>query len=330
MIIAGVLLEAMTVQSVRAEEPGAHSRADATAIFRAVRLEGNPVIRPGMPGLAGEDGRNINGASLIQVPAWIERPMGRYYLYFAHHAGKHIRLAHADKLDGPWNIHQGGILAAEEAPGQGHIASPDVHVDEEAKEIRLYFHRAGAKGSPIKGQVSFVATSRDGLHFAGRPEVLGSFYFRVFRHGGRHYALAKHGNVDGVVYRSRDGLTAFEEGPHCLPGVRHTAVWVEGDVLYVLYTKVAEAPERIYLGTMDLAKDWREWKVSQVQVLLEPETDYEGARLPLVPSSYGAAGGPVRQLRDPAFFREDGRRFVLYSVAGEQGIAIAELKRKTP
>jgi hypothetical protein len=295
-----------------------------------VRLEGNPVVRPGMPGLAGEDGRNINGPSLILAPAWIEKPLGKYYLYFAHHAGKHIRLAHADRLSGPWKIHQGGVLAAKEAHGQGHIASPDVHVDDEAKEIRMYFHRAGAKGSPIKGQVSFVATSTDGLRFASKPEVLGSFYFRVFRHGGWHYALAKSGDVDGVVYRSKDGLTAFEEGPRYLPGVRHTAVWIEGDVLHVLYTKVAEAPERIYLGTVDLTRDWREWKVSQVQVLLEPEMDYEGANLPLVPSSYGAAKGPVRQLRDPAFFQEDDRRFVLYSVAGEQGIGIAELLRKGP
>jgi hypothetical protein len=36
--------------------------------------------------------------------------------------------------------------------------------------------------------------------------------------------------------------------------------------------------------------------------------------------------GPVRQLRDPAIFREDGRTWLLYSVAGENGIAIAELK----
>ncbi|MHB8621379.1 MAG: hypothetical protein ACYDAG_17750, partial [Chloroflexota bacterium] len=31
------------------------------------------------------------------------------------------------------------------------------------------------------------------------------------------------------------------------------------------------------------------------------------------------------QLRDPAIFEEVGRRFLLYSVAGEQGIGIAEL-----
>ena len=34
----------------------------------------------------------------------------------------------------------------------------------------------------------------------------------------------------------------------------------------------------------------------------------------------------VRQLRDPAIFRENGQTYLLYSVAGEQGIALARLQ----
>ena len=41
--------------------------------------------------LPGQDGNNINGASLIKVPDWIENPLGKYYLYFSHHNGKYIR-----------------------------------------------------------------------------------------------------------------------------------------------------------------------------------------------------------------------------------------------
>ncbi len=37
------------------------------------------------------------------------------------------------------------------------------------------------------------------------------------------------------------------------------------------------------------------------------------------------AYGRVNQLRDPAIFEEDGRSFLLYTMAGESGIAIAEL-----
>jgi hypothetical protein len=34
---------------------------------------------------------------------------------------------------------------------------------------------------------------------------------------------------------------------------------------------------------------------------------------------------PVCQLRDPAIFREGDRTYLLYTVAGERGIAMAEL-----
>lgn len=295
--------------------------------YKAIRFEQNPIIHPGMAGLEGADGQNINGPSLIRVPEWVTRPLGKYYLYFAHHNGKYIRLAYADKLEGPWKIHPQGVLSLSEAPGKGHIASPDVHVDAERKQIRMYFHQPGPKGSPIAGQVSFVALSQDGLHFAPRSEVLGKFYFRVIRHRDWYYAFAKNGNQDGILYRSRDGLTEFTAGPHFIPGVRHTAAWIEGDTLYLAYTMVGEAPpERILLSTVDLTQDWLSWKVSAPQVLLEPEKDYEGVGLPLRPSQYGPAGQAVRQLRDPAIFEEAGARYLLYSVAGEQGIAIARLE----
>ena len=39
---------------------------------------------------------NINGPTVIRVPPWVKRPLGRYYMYFAHHMGAFIRLAYAD------------------------------------------------------------------------------------------------------------------------------------------------------------------------------------------------------------------------------------------
>jgi hypothetical protein len=45
----------------------------------------------------------------------------------------------------------------------------------------------------------------------------------------------------------------------------------------------------------------------------------------LSPSLRSTAYGHVNQLRDPAIFEEDGRTFLLYAVAGESGIAIAEV-----
>jgi hypothetical protein len=67
------------------------------------------------------------------------------------------------------------------------------------------------------------------------------------------------------------------------------------------------------------------WQASQPFTVLEPETAYEGAGLPLAPSERGWAPHPVRQLRDPAIYREGKRTYLLYSVAGERGIAIAEI-----
>jgi len=100
---------------------------------------------------------------------------------------------------------------------------------------------------------------------------------------------------------------------------------LDGDVLSVFYSSIGDCPERILLSRIELTPDWREWRATEPVALLEPEADYEGANLLLEPSASGWAPEPVRQLRDPCIYREDGRTYLLYSVAGEHGIAIAEL-----
>src|SRR5438105_15814638 len=105
----------------------------ANAAVHPVRSPHNPIITPQMSATLGE---NINGPSLIQVPSWVENSLGRYYLYFAHHQGKFIRLAYADQLQGPWKIYEPGTLRLNEVSlCHDHIASPDVHVDEEKRQI---------------------------------------------------------------------------------------------------------------------------------------------------------------------------------------------------
>ena len=90
------------------------------------RFSQNPIITPPLNATLGT---NINGPSLIRVPNWLQGALGRYYLYFAHHQGKHIRLAYADRLEGPWTVHEPGVLSLEESLFVGHVASPDVHID---------------------------------------------------------------------------------------------------------------------------------------------------------------------------------------------------------
>ncbi len=291
----------------------------------AERFRENPIIGPGMAGLVGEHGRNINGPSLVRVPEWVESRLGSYYLYFAHHSGAYIRMAYADCLAGPWSVYEPGVLHMDQGFGRRHIASPDLHVDEARRQLRMYFHQPAPEDRAELGQVSFVALSEDGINFSIEPEILGKYYFRVFEYGGWYYALGKYDNVDGVLYRSRDGLTGFQEGPRLLPRIRHSALWVEGDLLHVLYSRVGDAPERILWTTADLRGDWSRWCFSAPVCVLEPEMEWEGCCLPIEPSRSGAVAEPVRQLRDPGVYEEDGERFLLYSVAGEQGIAIARL-----
>jgi len=287
---------------------------------RAVRLKQNPIIHPRL----GAIGDNINGPSLIRAPKWLPKPLGRYYLYFADHNGKYIRLAYADKIEGPWSIHEPGALKLDETICDGHIASPDVHIDEAKRGLRMYFH------GPIKAvnrQVTLVATSKDGVHFTPSKEILGDSYFRVFQWNGHYYAMARL----GALFRSRDGLTNFERGGNPFESgsrrsmARHVALKLDGDVLSVFYSNIGDAPESILMSRIELKKDWKDWVASEPVMILKPETGYEGADLPDAPSKEGAAPGRVRQLRDPAIFREGGKTYLLYSVAGESGIAIAEI-----
>ena len=290
------------------------------------RLLDRPIITPEMDARMGS---NIAGPSLIRVPDWIESPLGAYYLYFADHEGTYIRLAYADALEGPWTTHEPGTLRLDQshfpttcppcAPDSAyvHIASPDVHIDEAARQIVMYVH-----GRDVGRQVTRAATSADGLHFDGRPEILGRPYFRAFRYDGYIYSLA----MPGVFYRSRDGLTDFEEGPQLFtPDMRHSALLLRDNLLYVFFSERGAAPERILVSTIDLRGDWRSWRASDPEEVLRPERRWEGADRPVEPSRGGSINEPVNQLHDPAIFEEDGRTYLLYAVAGERGIGLAEV-----
>lgn len=289
--------------------------------MRVKRLPGNPIVHPGMDARMGT---NINGPSLIRVPSWVERPLGRYYLYFAHHKGTYIRLAYADELSGPWTVHAPGTLQLEhshfptEADPYAHVASPDVHVLEEQGEVRMYYHGQLDAG----GQRTRVALSTDGLAFSAREEVLAGPYFRGFRHHDAFYGMT----MPGTFHRSNDGLTGFDRGPTLFErDMRHAALLLRGEELLVFWTRVGDVPEHILLSRIDLRPPWTEWKASPPQDVLLPEMAWEGATQPLTPSVRGAIMEPANQLRDPCIYEEAGTIWLLYSIAGEAGIGIAEL-----
>lgn len=299
------------------------------------RLETNPIVTPATNDGIGE---NVNGPSLVRVPDWIDDPLGEYYLYFAHHGGEYIRLAYADDLEGPWEIHAPGTLHLDEA-GEGfddHVASPDVHLDHDEERVRMYYHGCCDEYRDATGrtnQYTRVALSENGLDFDARTEPLGRFYFRAFEYGEYHYALAKEdrrGDRDTSgqrVYRSPDPLSGFESGPLLFgDGSRHAAVRRRGDALDVFYSRIGDAPERILRATVDLAPEWTDWEATEPETVLEPEREWEGADRPVEPSRADAADERVHQLRDPGIYEEDGDAYLLYSVAGERGLAIARLR----
>ncbi|MBI5739856.1 MAG: hypothetical protein HZA16_03960 [Nitrospirae bacterium] len=265
-------------------------------------------------------GDNINGPSVIRVPAWIKDPLGKYYMYFAHHEGAFVRLACADAVTGPWKIYGPGALTVGEARGfKGHIASPDVHVDHDKRRIRMYFHGPARKGRQATG----IAFSPDGLHFAPSDEYLGNFYFRVFTWKGCFYAIAKN-KTSGELLRSDNGVSPFTKISDILPRMRHSALLLHRDLLVIFYSRIGDAPERILVSTMRLKDDPADWAISGPREVLRPERDYEGARYPVGPSGTGA-GTHACQLRDPFVFEEDERKYLFYCVAGESGIGVAEM-----
>jgi hypothetical protein len=340
----------MALASGLLQKPHAVLAAPAVS---ATRLAQNPLITVETSTSLGD---NVNGPTVVRAPAWVGRPLGRYYLYFAHHMGAFIRLAYADAITGPWKVHEPGVLRVGDTaffrpqpdPTETlddfytHVASPEIHVDAARQRVVMWFHGWWTEGqqwpsSPGDardwarrhgyGQFTQAAESSDGIHFEVRPSIIKTSYLRVFQYGGSLYGMARLGRL----LRAKDpsaswelGPNAFREGPYA-DRVRHVAVVLRGQTLHVFYTGIGDAPERIMLSTIDLKGDWSSWKASEPVEVLRPDMAYECASLPDAPSEGGDVKGRVRQLRDPFVFEESGKMYLFYTICGEQGIAAAEL-----
>ncbi len=318
MRLAGILLISAALASAGRAVPCPDGQSE-----QAVRFAANPLLDINTDPRLGD---NINGPSVIAVPDWLPNPLGKFYMYFADHAGDHVKLAYADRPTGPWTLHPPGTLQLSQAASfEDHIASPDVHVDHAARSIRMYFHGVKKGGSGMADQKTGVAHSQDGLNFRADPDIQGMFYFRVFRHGDSHYAIAKHDNNGFMsLYRGKTGLGDWQFGRDILARGRHAAVDVRGDRLSVYHSRVGDLPEHILVSRADLSRDWSEWQFSEAETLLLPDMPYEGSQHAIADSRYGAATN-VRQLRDPAIFRHEGQTFLYYSGEGEETINGAEL-----
>ena len=95
-----------------------------------VRFSTNPIVRPDMDGRMGD---NVNGPSLFAHRAGSRARSGATTCTSGTTTGRYSRLAYADDLAGPWRSHLPGSLALTDSLFHGHIASPDVHVDDERR-----------------------------------------------------------------------------------------------------------------------------------------------------------------------------------------------------
>ncbi|MDH4240224.1 MAG: hypothetical protein OEW48_11740 [Phycisphaerae bacterium] len=358
----------------------AKSGVTGSGSFIITRLNnGEPIITEVMfdaLGATSSEGTSIAGASVIRVPEWIAPenradPNAVYYMYFAHHGGNYIRLAWAEDLEGPWHLYQTGAGVSVGDRGvldlggddkinigngieiRGHVASPDVHADDDNQRIIMYFHGPTYVNNSYKDQESFVATSEFGLDFDGRiePVILGYFYFRVFKYNGELYVVGKR----GYLYKAPDPNDPWTPPPgfdfwdylwterpdkpfqddidndsNLVDGqyLRHNALRLVGDTLQVFYTRVRDAPERIMMSTIDLSVgDYDVWDPTYPpEEILQAELDWEGGNIPPSPSSGGTAPENVNQLRDPCIFKDiDGMLYLFYSGRGEDAIGIARL-----
>jgi hypothetical protein len=130
----------------------------ASSEVTAQRFKQNPLITVKSSRSLGD---NVNGPSMIRVPPWIAKPLGRYYLYFADHKGHDIRLAYANSVEGPWKIYEPSILGVQETAFRRalpdppsvtafytHIASPEIWIDEANKKLVMWFHGMWTEGNP--------------------------------------------------------------------------------------------------------------------------------------------------------------------------------------
>jgi len=314
----------------------------------------HPVVARDQPGVPTEHGDfNVQGPTVVETPDWLpqpdDEPWGRLLLAFAHHRGASIRLATAERPTGPWRLASTDVLSAEAfAPAMDpahrnlHVASPDLHVDHGTRELRMYVHghlteeTAGHLPSwgryPTMDQHTLVATSTDGLRFTPAGDGLGisPSYHRAFRWDGRWYGLS----MPSVLCRSDDGLTGFEPGPSLFDDdeVRHAGLVVDGHHLVVWFTRAGTAPEQILRTTVDLRGDWTEWTPTMPVEALRPVEPWEGADLPVEPTTRGPAFSPQHGLRDPFVldlpvdrWGDDAGRWLFYAAAGEFALGVTWL-----
>ena len=210
------------------------------------------------------------------------------------------------------------------ATTKAHIASPEIVVDNNHRQIEMFYHGQ----DDTLSQSSRVALSHNGIDFRALDGVILGAYLRSLIFREAYYLLG----APGILYRSDRLLGPFEAHSTSLldSDTRHTGIWLDGDTLRIVWSRVGDATERILLSSIDLSNDdWNQSRATASTELIRPMRDWEGANQPLMPSFRGEMGGSVNQLRDPFIFQDqDGQLYLVYTGGVEQAIGIVQLERE--
>ena len=139
------------------------------------------------------------------MPDWVENPLGKYYLYFAHHKGSYIKMAYADSQGGDWKMYDGGILPLDKS---GLVTKVGKKSDLETLrkyntwsesialiEIGKAAQKSFEKRKKINGKGSAPTTP----HLAN-PEV-------IINEKTKKFHLYIHGVVEGSLQKSKVALS---------------------------------------------------------------------------------------------------------------------------
>ncbi len=263
---------------------------------------------------------NINGPCLIKVPDFILNKLGNYYLYFAHHHGKYIRMAYSDNICGPYNIFNGGVLSLDSNNGFDHVASP--HVIIKNNKLILYYHSFDKNK---KNQITYQAESIDGINFLSTNDIISYPYFSCFDYKKKIYGIAMKMKMKSnqIIYNYDTDNNKFIEFCNLLPDTRHCFIKEINNKLYAFYSIVGDCPEHICY--CEIICDGNNFiaLINNNKSLIYPELEYEHGNMLPIKSKYGAEYKTINQLRDPYIYIENDIVYILYTICGEQGIAIA-------
>lgn len=298
---------------------------------------------------------NINGPSVVR---WDDPDYGDgYYMFFAHHEGRSIRVASAPSPTGPWEIIKDPTQDADvnnlsffnngknglynngiQDHLDQHVASPDAHV----LDGRLFLYVHGKPGDGQKGQRTLLLSgdSINDLRVRGNDTDFGDPYFRVFRvqnaNGSmRTFGIAKSDtDAYGVLYRGGSASLNSDFAPvaRLIHKMRHPAVLVRGNKVYVFFSLYKTFQEHIRYVEIDTqwSHNPADWTVSNDRELLRPAYDWETGGKSAKVSDTGVSKNDLNELRDPAilddFTADNAPVYLYYTIKGEGGIAGARLQ----